>query len=207
MFKKLAIAAVVSIMLNGCGAEDREYDVLERSKEEVTIKSLDTKSLWMYMPSTGAAPRYAISQRGFFQGTPKLVTLSFDEKNGIVATEVDRDKLAEASDSRWDSDINGAPVLKIPGEFREYRCHENKFKECTNAEELNSDKDREWTDATHFTPDYSQVTSLARDTVDTWYTASNVTETAEPTLDHYEFDAEKGVINIEVTRYFTADPR
>ena len=206
MFKKLAIATAVSIMLSGCGTEKREYDVVERPAEEITVDKLDTKALWVYMPSTGAASRYAITQRGNFQGTPKLVTLKFDEDNGIIVSQVDRDKVT-AADSRWNDDINTAPVLHIPGEFRQYRCRENAFRDCSNAEEINTDEDQLWTDATHFVPDYSKITSLAHDTVDTWYTADNAVESAAPKLLHWEFDAEKGVINIEVERTFTANAR
>ncbi|BDY03797.1 zinc-dependent metalloprotease [Ferrimonas sp. YFM] len=205
MFKRIAIAAAVAAALTGCGTEDRPYDKFERPAEEISTASLDTESLWLFMPSTGAAPRYAMTQRGFFQGDPKLVTLRFDEFNGIYAEEVDRDKLSMDGESRWDSDINKAPVLKIPGEFREYRCALNAYDECTNKEEINKDEDREWTDATHFVPDYEKVATLAHDSL-TWYTASNVEETAEPRIVSYEYNAEEGVINVELERTFTADP-
>ena len=137
MFKKLAIASMVSIALYGCGAEERSYEAVPRAQEQITTQSLDTEALWLYMPSTGATPRYATSQRGFFQGTPKLVKLRFDKTNGIIAEEVDRDTIREGVDSRYTNVINQAPVLKIPGTFEEYRCAENNFDECTNKEELN----------------------------------------------------------------------
>lgn len=206
MLKKLAIATAVSIALSGCGTEEREYKLVDRPAEEITVNSLDKESLWVYMPSTGAASRYAITQRGNFQGTPKLVTLKFDEKNGIVVSQVDRDKVSDAN-SRWNDDINTAPVLQIPGKFRQYRCRENSFRECSNVEEINTDEGETWKDATHFVPDYVGIKSLARDTVDTWYTSDNAVESAAPRLTHWEYDAEKGVINVEVERTFTANPR
>lgn len=204
MYRKLLLATMVSVALYGCGAEERAYEYQPRAEEQITKSSLDTEALWLYMPSTGAAPRYAATQRGFFQGTPKLVTLRFDKANGIIAEEVDRDTIINGKPSRYDSSINLAPVLKIPGEFQQYRCAEDQFDECTNKEELNTDASLNWQDTTHFTPDYAGIKSLAVDTVDAWWTADNVTETAEPRLVHWEYDATAGVINVEVERTFTA---
>ncbi len=204
MYKKLAIAALVSIALYGCGAEERSYDTLPRAQEQIVKSSLDTESLWLYMPSTGATPRYAATQRGFFQGTPKLVKLRFDKTNGIVAEEVDRDTIEADKDSRYAAVINQAPVLKIPGTFQQYRCAEDNYDECTNKEELNEDADLNWEETTHFTPDYTGVESLAVDTVDAWWTADNVKETAEPRIISSTYDAKSGVLNVEVERTFTA---
>ncbi|MEZ8104554.1 zinc-dependent metalloprotease [Vibrio cortegadensis] len=204
MFKKLAIASMVSIALYGCGAEERSYEAVPRAQEQITTQSLDTEALWLYMPSTGATPRYATSQRGFFQGTPKLVKLRFDKTNGIIAEEVDRDTIREGVDSRYTNVINQAPVLKIPGTFEQYRCAENNFDECTNKEELNEDADTDWKKASHFTPDYANIKSLAVDSVDAWYTSTDVEETADPQLTHWEYDPETGTINVEVERNFTA---
>jgi len=206
MYKKLAIAALVSIALYGCGAEERSYDTLPRAQEQIVKSSLDTESLWLYMPSTGATPRYAATQRGFFQGTPKLVKLRFDKTNGIVAEEVDRDTIEADKDSRYAAVINQAPVLKIPGTFQQYRCAEDNYDECTNKEELNEDADLNWEETTHFTPDYAGVESLAVDTVDAWWTADNVKETAEPRVISSTYDAKSGVLNVEVERTFTASP-
>ncbi|MEF1227341.1 hypothetical protein QTO02_07310, partial [Vibrio fortis] len=206
MFRKAIIAASIAAVLSGCGAEDRAYDTVERSAKEVTVQSLDTESLWMYMPSTGEAPRYALTQRGFFQGDPKLVKLRFDETNGIYVEALDRDKVDSLEPSRWDSEINRIPVLKIPGEFRQYRCAENAYGECVNKEEINKDESVDWTTATHFIPDYENIESLSEDTLSTWYTASNVSESADPRVISYEYNPEEGVINVEVERTFTADP-
>ncbi|MEJ2765713.1 zinc-dependent metalloprotease [Photobacterium sp. MCCC 1A19761] len=204
MYKKLAIAAMVSIALYGCGAEERGYDTLPRASEQITKNSLDTESLWLYMPSTGATPRYAATQRGFFQGTPKLVKLRFDKQNGIVAEEVDRDTIKPGEESRYADVINQAPVLKIPGVFQQYRCAEDNYDECTNKEELNEDADLNWEETTHFTPDYAGIESLAVDTLNAWFTADNVEETADPRVIHWEYDAANGTINVEVERTFTA---
>ncbi|UTV27351.1 zinc-dependent metalloprotease [Photobacterium atrarenae] len=206
MYKKLAIAAMVSIALYGCGAEERSYDTLPRATEQISKSSLDTESLWLYMPSTGATPRYAVTQRGFFQGTPKLVKLRFDKQNGIIAEEIDRDTIKPGEESRYADVINQAPVLKIPGTFQQYRCAEDNYDECTNKEELNEDADLNWEETTHFTPDYAGIESLAVDTVDAWWTADNVDETADPRVTHWEYDAESGTINVEVERTFSASP-
>ncbi|MEF1184521.1 zinc-dependent metalloprotease [Vibrio sinaloensis] len=204
MFKHALIAASIAAILSGCGADDRAYDTYEKPSQEISVRSLDTESLWMYMPSTGEAPRYALTQRGFFQGDPKLVTLRFDEFNGIYVEEVDRDKVNVDDPSRWDSEINRAPVLKIPGEFRQYRCAENSYGECTNKEEINQDESLSWKEATHFVPQYEAIKTLSQDSLSAWYTASNVSESAEPRLISYEYNAEEGVINVEVERTFTA---
>ncbi len=208
MYKKLLLASMVSVALYGCGAEERAYEYEPRAAEQIAKSSLDTDSLWVYMPSTGAAPRYAATQRGFFQGSPKLVKLRFDKENGIIADAVDRDKLIEGQESRYDNEINRAPVLKIPGSFRKYQCREDQFDECTNQEEIvtfGSDESLTLQDVTHFKPDYANIESLALDELDAWHTASHISESAEAKLIHWEYDAEQGVINVEVERYFTAN--
>lgn len=48
--------------------------------------------------------------------------------------------------------------------------------------------------------------SLAEDALTTWYTASNVTESADARVISYEYNPEEGVINVELERTFTADP-
>ena len=206
MLNRFIQVSAVSVMLAGCGAEKMAYDKVERSKEEITVSSLDTDSLWLYMPSTGSAPRYAITQRGFFQGEPKLVKLKFTKDNGIYAEELDRDKLFADQPSRWASANNRLPVLTIPGEFREYRCRLNDYDECTNKEEINKDDNLKWNKKSHFVPDYSKIKSIAKDNVNTWFTSQNVVESAEAELVHYEYNPEKGVINVEVKRTFTAAP-
>ena len=79
MFKKIALAAAVSAVLAGCGADDQAYELEKRDAKEVAVKDLK-EGRWFYVPTTGAAPRFALNQFPFLQGMGRYVELCYTKK-------------------------------------------------------------------------------------------------------------------------------
>ncbi len=72
MLRKTFIALAIGLTLAGCGAKDEPYKEVKRAPEEKEWSSFSTPDLWLYVPSTGDAPRYASNMDPFFQGEEKV---------------------------------------------------------------------------------------------------------------------------------------
>jgi len=201
MMKQTIIAATVSFFLFGCGAGDEPYKEVPKAVEQQAWKQFNTDELWLYVPSTADAPRYAVNMDPFFQGEEKIVKLQFVEE-GLRVVEVDRDTTEPGQPPRW-NDV--APVLTIPGDYLDYRCAEDAYGECTRKEEVNSDADVVWDKKNYFYPKFKDLRGHEINTIDLWYKNDNVRETATPRVVRWEMDASKGVINIELERTFTVN--
>ncbi|KUE80525.1 hypothetical protein ATO46_16280 [Aeromonas schubertii] len=199
MFRQTLIAASVSMLLLGCGAGDEPYKEVPKAAEQQAWRAFDTGELWLYVPSTADAPRYASNMDPFFQGDEKVVRLQFVEE-GLRVVQVDRDTTAAGQPPRW-NDV--APVLTIPGDYRDYRCAEDAYGECTRKEEENTDKNVTWDKKAFFHPVFKDLKGHEINTIDLWYNNDSISETADPRVVRWEMDAEKGVINVELERTFT----
>lgn len=199
MFRQTLIAASVSMLLLGCGAGDEPYKEEPKAAELQAWRAFESNDLWLYVPSTADAPRYAANMDPFFQGEEKVVRLQFVEE-GLRVVEVDRDTTEPGQPSRW-NDV--APVLTIPGAYRDYRCAEDSYGECTRQEEENTDADVKWDKKTYFHPEFKELKGHEIGSLELWYNNDSVTESAAPRVVHWEMDAEKGVINVELERTFT----
>ncbi|MGL6445524.1 hypothetical protein ACSZNO_02410 [Aeromonas veronii] len=201
MMKQTIIAATVSFFLFGCGAGDEPYKEVPKAVEQQAWQQFNTDELWLYVPSTADAPRYAVNMDPFFQGEEKIVKLQFVEE-GLRVVEVDRDTTAPGQPPRW-NDV--APVLTIPGDYLDYRCAEDAYGECTRKEEVNSDANVLWDQKRYFHPKFKDLKGHEVNTIDLWYKNDNVRETATPRVVRWEMDAAKGVINVELERTFTVN--
>ncbi|MGL5840424.1 MAG: zinc-dependent metalloprotease [Aeromonas hydrophila] len=201
MMKQTIIAATVSFIIFGCGAGDEPYKEVPRATEQQAWQQFNTHELWLYVPSTADAPRYAVNMDPFFQGKEKIVRLQFVEE-GLRVVEVDRDTTAPGQPSRW-NDV--APVLTIPGDYLDYRCAEDAYGECTRKEEINSDANVLWDQKRYFHPQFKDLKGHEVNTIDLWYKNDDVRETATPRVVRWEMDAQKGVINVELERTFTVN--
>ena len=209
----LYLAMSSTVLLAGCGAGEEPFKEVPRDENEVTTAKIDKagERQYMYIRSVGKAPRYAASIRGFSQGDPKLVTLT-KSKNGIQVNQIDRDTIGLGHDSRYPDKYNEAPVLTIPGAYIDYKCQEDKWRECINIEEVNDDKDLKWYDKRYFVPDLAAAKIAELGINDLFMFGQCVTETEAPRLVRsegwkgYEFDLDKGVINIEIEHTYQAAP-
>ena len=208
----LCVAITSAIALSGCGAGEEPYKELPKDEKQLTTAAIDKASerQYLYIRSVGKAPRYAAAIRGFSQGDPKLVTLRRTE-NGIQVRQLDRDAIGLGHDTRYSDDYNKAPVLTIPGEYIDYRCTEDKWRECINVEQENTDADLKWQDKKYFVPDFAQAKIAEMSYTDLVTFGQCVTETEAPRLVNsgdwkgYEMDLAKGVINFEIEHTYQAD--
>lgn len=75
--------------------------------------------LWIYVPSTGAIPRYVSSMFPFFQGDEKIVRLHWNE-TGLQIFEEDKDRINSWQKPRWQQ---GSPLLTLPVEYLSGQSH------------------------------------------------------------------------------------
>ncbi|MGI2855455.1 zinc-dependent metalloprotease [Shewanella algae] len=201
----LSLAIAASLALAGCGAGEEPYKELPKDEKQISSDSIEKagERQYLYIRSVGKAPRYAGSIRGFSQGDPKLVTLHKTE-NGIQVRQLDRDAIGLGHDSRYQEGINQAPVLTIPGEYIDFRCTEDKWRECINVEQVNTDANLTWQDKRYFVPDFADTKIAELGINDIFMFGECVTETEDPKLVNtgaykgYEMDLDKGVINFEI---------
>lgn len=209
----LCLAITSALTLVGCGAGDEPYKELPKDEKQVTTADIDkaTERQYLYIRSVGKAPRYAAEVRGFTQGDPKLVTLHKTE-NGIQVRQIDRDNIGLGHDSRYPNEYNQAPVLTIPGEYIDFKCTEDKWRECVNVEQVNTDANLTWQDKRYFVPDFAKAKIAELSINDIFTFGECVTETEAPRLVNtqgqkgYEMDLAKGVVNFEIEHTYQASP-
>lgn len=215
-FKKLAVASAVAAILAGCGADDQSYDYVERDSKEIQVKDLKD-GRWFYVPTTGAAPRFALNQFPFLQGMGRYVELCFTE-TGLEVRAFDKNypdsslpkdanNYCVEQDNLVGSDdlVNFAQVLEIPGDFAAYRCREDSYDDCTNEEEVNTDASLDYRKKTHFTPNPEDLIVSEFNYEDLYGLTDGITEQGTPALISWEFDPKSGILNFELERTFRVD--
>ncbi|MET2955648.1 zinc-dependent metalloprotease [Vibrio harveyi] len=215
MFKKLTLVSAITAGLAGCGADDQAYDYVERDAKEIAVKDLKD-GRWFYVPTTGAAPRFALNQFPFLQGSPRYVELCFS-KEGLEVRNYDKnypdahltkDANNYCGEEKFvadDDDVNFAHVLTIPGDFAAYRCKEDGHGDCTNKEETNEDASLNYKSKTHFTPRPEDLEIAEFNMEDLYGITDGLTEIGSPRVISWDFDPEKGTLNFELERSFRID--
>lgn len=215
MFKKLTLVSAITAALAGCGADDQAYDYVERDAKEVAVKDLKD-GRWFYVPTTGAAPRFALNQFPFLQGSPRYVELCFT-KEGLEVRSYDKnypdahltkDENNYCGEEKFvadDDDVNFAQVLTIPGDFAAYRCQEDSYGDCTNKEETNDDASLNYKQKTHFTPKPEDLEISEFNMEDLYGVTDGISEQGTPRLISWDFDPKNGVLNFELERTFRID--
>lgn len=130
---KLTPFLLLAALLAGC-AKEREFD--EIYKEEVFLKSAfseDVNDPYLYLPTVGETPMLVSSSRPFAFGSEKLVRFRFEKEKLLV------EELPEFSENNANGN-NFAPVLSFNIEHKDYRCKEDQFGDCANAEEEVDDR-------------------------------------------------------------------
>ena len=210
----LSIVITGVFALSGCGGAGEEpYKELPKDDKQVTTADIDKASerQYLYIRSVGKAPRYAAAIKGFIQGDPKLVTLRKTE-NGIQIRQLDRDAIGLEHQIRYTDEYNKAPILTIPGAYIDYKCTEDKWRECINVEQENTDANLTWQDKKYFVPDFAQTKIAEMSINELTMFGACLTQTEAPRLVHsdewkgYEMDLAKGVINFEIEHTYQASP-
>ncbi|WP_217532553.1 zinc-dependent metalloprotease [Vibrio metschnikovii] len=216
--RRLLLASSITVILAGCGADKQSYDTLPRDIKEIAVKDLKTEGRWFYVPTTGAAPRFAINQFPFLQGMPRYAELCFSER-GLEVRNFDRNY----PNSNLPKDQNGfcinqpqnsvgmdtltnfSHILTIPGDFAAYRCNEDRYGDCTNKEEKNTDADLPFRANTHFTPKPEGLLVAELNWEDFYGIRDGISEVGNAELISWQFDPADGVLNFEIERTFQID--
>ncbi|PVZ65491.1 zinc-dependent metalloprotease [Pelagibaculum spongiae] len=168
--KSSVLLSIAAIILGGCFEKEAKYENVDRDASLEQVSAFDTSKVYLYVPSTGEAPRYAQSQNPFFTGEEKLVKFRFVEK-GLLVEQIDADSRLDNDgnivDGRYDSENlkdKLKPVMLIPGDYFDYQCYEDKFGECTNTEEIKPDSEyndpaNAWKEKKSFSPRYEDIIS------------------------------------------------
>ncbi|MBD65553.1 MAG: hypothetical protein CME62_10120 [Halobacteriovoraceae bacterium] len=205
MNTKILSLTVMTVLVFSC-AKEKKYDEVYKAPEQesrsrfkttrtVTDKNGVTREepiKYMYVPMTLGSPREVKGARPFYQGDEKVVRLEWSSE-GLNVLEIEKDERFT------ENSHNETPVLTIPGEYSEYRCKEDEFGDCTNAEEENTEV--EWHDKDYFTPDYAGLKVKELNFLDVIGVSNpeclSITDTK---LKDYEIS--DGVINIELEKTF-----
>ncbi|MBX3041538.1 MAG: zinc-dependent metalloprotease, partial [Bdellovibrionaceae bacterium] len=192
----LGLVAGVSLM-SAC-TKTVPYDPVY--KEKVHAKSeIDTGAEYLYVASSDASSRDDMGTSDatpYMQGQEKIVKFRFTEDT-LRIVEIEEDARLKSNE------LNEKILLEIPIQHVEYRCAEDRYGKCTNKEEENNEKN--WANKANFIPDLSKVKSpglslLPVESGKLWGD-SCYRETSSRFLD---YKLEKGALNIQVEKTFTA---
>ncbi|WP_039475699.1 M66 family metalloprotease [Vibrio sinaloensis] len=223
--KRLALASAVTAILAGCGADDQSYEYVDRDAKEIKVSDLRLDGRWFYAPTTGAAPRFAVTQFPFLQGMGRYVELCFSDE-GLEVRGYDRNNpdatlpkdangycLPEGHASTGDflggeDTVNFPHVMTIGGSYAKYQCQEDSYGDCTNKEEADSDPNLStgaFRNNSHFTPDPSDTTITELNFDKLYGTKEGLTPQGSPEVISWEFDPKGGVLNFELEQTFSID--
>lgn len=224
-FKRIALASAITAVLAGCGADDQSYEYVDRDAKEIKVSDLKLDGRWFYAPTTGAAPRFAVTQFPFLQGMGRYVELCFSDE-GLEVRGYDRNNpdaqlpkdangfcLPEGESISGDflggeDTVNFPHVMTIGGSYAKYQCREDSYGDCTNKEETDSDPNLSsgaFRNNSHFTPDPSntKITELNFDKL--YGLKRGITVQGSPEVISWEFDPKAGVLNFELEQTFSID--
>ncbi len=146
------------------------------SSNEAWFNTRDfSDQLWLYVPSTGAVPRYVQNIDPFFQGEEKIVRLHW-HNNAMQVIEEDRDRINQES-PRWQQ---GAPVLTLPVEYlsKEHKKTGRFFYPLPEQMSVH---------------EYNQTS---------WFEQAALEEQHQPEVVRFEMDPKQGSIQIELKRTY-----
>ena len=214
--------ALVPLMATGCFEKSGEYEYSgTRDALMISKSKIDSNKVYLYVPSTGATPRYSADADPFYQGDPKLVQFRFTSQ-GLEVLEIDREAEllpdGTISQGRYISpgeEYELPPVLLIPGEYVAFQCAEDQFGECTNTEEEVSDSDLLeqypelnspdkkhliWTKKNYFKPDYENLKTLEKNWASLWFNSGSLIEQSN---DISKLELTDSTLNIELEKSYS----
>lgn len=205
MGNKFTSTMLLAFVAVSC-AKEKAYDSEYKEPEMISRASIKTHEViiskdgikkeepiqYMYVPMSLGTPREVRSASPFEQGDEKVVKLQWTEK-GLEVLEFEKDL------RHSDNTLNDTPVLTIPGDYADYRCQEDEFGDCTNAEEEVDDVT--WDKKGKFTPDYAQIEVQEVNMLD----AGNVEGdrcTSRIATNVVDYEISDGVINVELEKTY-----
>lgn len=144
-YKQVLILGVMVLVVACTKKSAYEYELKEHVHEKSVI---DTEAEYLYVPSLLNSSRTSSAARPYWLGEQKRVKFQFNEKS-LQIIEVEPDARFK------DNAANNKLVMEVPISHLEYRCAQDKYKECTNREEENHDL--VWSQRSKFKPDFEHV--------------------------------------------------
>lgn len=194
--KKLNGFLLSSLLLVSC-AKERPFEEVYKDPLIASKATIDTDSEFLYVPNSQGVPRFTSSMAPFVQGNERIVKFRFKE-SGLVAYQMDQS--AEFSDNP----LNNKPVLTIPVDYKSYRCRENGNKECTNAEEENSEL--QWFEKDRFIPKFESVIVHEADSIGLPDSSDSCFFERDTKLVHREVTRDVVNFELEKTYEFSKSP-
>ncbi len=154
--KSPVILALLGIVLVGCAKEKKYDEVYKESTFQKDLLTSDINDPWVYTPSVENTPMNVTASRSYTLGDPKLVVFKFREKS-LEVLQVPTDKRFAQNEN------NFSPVFKLEVDYKDYRCAEDQYGECSNKEEEVDDKD--WSQKRFFKADFAKLTTLETNTL------------------------------------------
>jgi len=141
-YKTITRSAIVVLLAVSC-AKEKPFDKVEKTADLNFASAHQSKQLLLdmctledpcvYAPSVINTPKEVPASRPYWQGEQKLVVSHITDSE-IQFLEMEKD-------ARFQDNINNlSPVLNLSVEHIDYKCAEDEFGDCTNSEEVDSDK-------------------------------------------------------------------
>ena len=200
-----ATTLTISLLLLGC-AKEKPYDSTYKEVELLSKNQIITEEVvkldngktekrpveYLYVPMTLGTPMNVTEADPFFQGQEKVVKLQWSEE-GIEVFEIEKDP--RYADNR----LNEYPVLTIPGEYKDYRCKQDAYGECTNVEEEN--REVSWDKKRNFLPKLAEIKIRELNQLDI-FTLNNGACLSEGDTKLVNYEISPGVINVELEKTY-----
>lgn len=143
---RLALTATSLLIMIACTDDRVQKQAL---KYEVYPKSMiDSKSEYLYVPSTLSTSRHTTFGRAYLLGDQRIVKMELEEF-ALNVYAVDKEKKFANNPS------NKRLVMSIPVEHVDYRCADDAFGECL-SEEIENDR-LPWDQKKHFRPKFEDA--------------------------------------------------
>lgn len=142
MKKRLAPTLMIMGLVFSC-AKEKSYDEVNKTSDlkfasayqakKTLLDMCTTDDPCLYAPSVTDTPYEVTASRPYWQGEQRLVITNID-KGKLQFLQIE-------DDARFDDNTNNlSPVLNVDVDHVDYKCSEDEFGDCTNKEEVDSDK-------------------------------------------------------------------
>ncbi len=183
-------------------AKEKPYDVEYKEAELLTRNDIVTEETvtledgttvtrpieYLYVPMTLGTPMNVKDADPFYQGQEKVVRLAWSKK-GLEVLQIEKDNRFQ------ENSMNEYPVLTIPGDYKDFKCREDAYGDCTNVEE--EDTEKEWYQKQSFLPEFEKIEVQEINELNI-YTLSKGSCLKEESNKLIDYEMKAGVINIEL---------
>lgn len=198
LLKLTPMALALSLLLSAC---TKQVPYKEVYKEDVIAKSsIDSNAEYIYVASSDLSNHESLDAAGarpYWQGSENIVKFRFTE-GALEAYAIEKE------DRLKSNAMNERVIMRIPVDYLEYRCAEDKYGKCKNEEEDN--KELKWSQKSNFKPKFQDTkfvaTNLLPVEMDKVFGESCYTEVSSEFM-NYELTADS--LNMQFKKVFNAN--